>query len=249
MKLRLLFTISVLSLLVALVTPIQLNAQGEESKHIRYHVIDLGTLGGPGTNSSAYDMNNAGWVAGSGNLAPGGPQHAFVWFGRGPLIDVGTLGGPNSEAGGPNLRGEAVILSETGETDPNGEDFCGFGNHVQCLPAIWRNSKLTALPTLPGGHNAEAYGLNNIGQVIGFSENRVEDSSCATLMPFQVFRYDAVVWEPNGHIRKLRRLPGDTVAFGFGINNKGQAVEKKTVTTYKKGRNYAKTTTQKIHKE
>ena len=115
-----------------------------------------------------------------------------------------------------------MILSETGETDPNGEDFCGFGNHVQCLPAIWRNSKLTALPTLPGGHNAEAYGLNNIGQVIGFSENRVEDSSCATLMPFQVFRYDAVVWEPNGHIRKLRRLPGDTVAFGFGINNKGQ---------------------------
>ena len=87
MKLRLLFTISVLSLLVALVTPIQLNAQGEESKHIRYHVIDLGTLGGPGTNSSAYDMNNAGWVAGSGNLAPGGPQHAFVWFGRGPLIE------------------------------------------------------------------------------------------------------------------------------------------------------------------
>ena len=30
---------------------------------------------------------------------------------------------------------------------------------------------------------------------------------------------------------------------------KGEVVEKKTVTTYKKGRNYATTTTKKIHKE
>lgn len=30
---------------------------------------------------------------------------------------------------------------------------------------------------------------------------------------------------------------------------KGKVVEQKTVTTYKKGRNYAKTTTQKLHKE
>src|SRR5437016_5989933 len=224
MKSRLLFTTSALSLLAALVTPIQLNAQGEKPQHIRYTVRDLGALGGPGTNSSAFDMNNAGWVAGSGNLIPGGPQHAFVWFGRGPLIDLGTLGGPNSAADGPNLRGEAAIISETGKTDPNGEDFCGFGNHLQCLAAIWRNGKLTALPALPEGHNAQAYGLNDRSEVIGFSENGVEDSSCATLMPFQVFRYDAVVWEPNGHIRKLSRLAGDTVAFGFGMNNKGQAV-------------------------
>ena len=27
----------------------------------RYSVRDLGTFGGPGTNSSGYDMNNAGW--------------------------------------------------------------------------------------------------------------------------------------------------------------------------------------------
>lgn len=104
--------------------------QDERRGHLRYTVIDLSTLGGPGTNSSGYDMNNAGWVAGSANLVPGGPQRAFLWFGKNPLIDLGTLGGPNSEAGGPNLRGEAAVISETTETDPNGEDFCGFGDHM-----------------------------------------------------------------------------------------------------------------------
>jgi probable HAF family extracellular repeat protein len=220
---RLLLTSAALSVLAAL-TPMQLAAQGDKFEPIRYAVIDLGTLGGPGTNSSAFDMNNAGWVAGSGNLTPDGPQHAFLWFRRGPLIDLGTLGGPNSEAGGPNARGEAAILSETGKMDPHGEDFCGFGTHRQCLAAVWRDGTLTPLPTLPGGHNAQAYGINNLGQVIGFSENGVEDASCATLMPFQVFRYRAVVWEPDGTVRKLRRLPGDTVGFAFGINDHGQAV-------------------------
>jgi probable HAF family extracellular repeat protein len=87
----------------------QIMAQGEQ-EHKRehfshYRVKDLGTLGGSGTNSAAYDMNNAGWVAGSSNLTAGGPQHAFLWYGGGHLKDLGTLDGSacpacNSEAGG-----------------------------------------------------------------------------------------------------------------------------------------------------
>jgi probable HAF family extracellular repeat protein len=224
MKSRWLFTTFSLGLLFSLL-PLQLTAQKQESNHIRYAVIDLGIIDGAGPSSTAYDINNAGWVAGgSGNLIPPGPQHAFLWFGKGPLIDLGTLGGPNSEAGGPNLRGEAAIISETDETDPNGEDFCGFGDHIQCLAAIWRNRKLTALPTLPGGSNAQAYGLNDAGQVIGFSESGVQDSTCATGVPSQLLRYEAVIWQPNGKVQKLSPLPGDTVGFGFGINNEGQAV-------------------------
>ena len=110
------------------------------------------------------------------------------------------------------------------ETDPNGEDFCGFTSHLQCLGAIWRNRKMTALPTLPGGQNAQAYGLNDLGQVIGFSETGVKRPDCGTLMPFQVFRYEAALWEPTGKVRKLSPLPRDTVGFAFGINNLGQAV-------------------------
>ena len=101
MKTRLLRS-SLLGLL-ALVAAQLAGAQSPTQRTVRYTVTDLGTLGGPGTNSSAFDNNNAGWVAGSGNLTSDGPQHAFVWYGRGPLIDTGTLGGPNSEADGPNL--------------------------------------------------------------------------------------------------------------------------------------------------
>src|SRR5258708_26919705 len=64
----------------------------------RYTVKDLGTFGGPGTNSAGFDINNAGWVAVSGNLTPGGPQHAFLWYGGGPFRDLVTLGWPNSGA-------------------------------------------------------------------------------------------------------------------------------------------------------
>jgi len=196
----------------------------------RYIVTDLGTLGGPGTNSQGYQMNNAGWVAGSSNLIPGGPQHAFLWYGAGLLRDLGTLDGRacrdcNSAADGPNARGEAAIGSETSKPDPNGEDFCEYGTHLQCLGAIWKDGVMTPLPTLPGGNNGNAFNLNNRGVVVGFSETGVRDSTClAGGTPFQVFRFEAVIWSPKGEIRQLRPLPGDTVGFAFGINDKGQAV-------------------------
>ena len=169
-------------------------------------------------------MNSIGWVAGQSNLVPNGPQHSFLWYGAGPLVDIGTLGGPNSGAGGPNLYGEAAVESELAVKDPDNEDFCAFGTHLECRGAIWRYGKLAALPRLPGGRNSNAFGVNNLGQVIGWSENGVRDSTCAKGTPSQVFRYEAVKWGPNGQIQVLRPLPGDTVTFAMGINDLGQAV-------------------------
>jgi uncharacterized membrane protein len=84
----------------------------------RYTVVDLGVFGS-GDNSSGNGINNRGWVAGSSNRAPGGPQIAFLWygftpFGVYPLISLGTLGGPGSAANGLNSRGEAAVTSSTG---------------------------------------------------------------------------------------------------------------------------------------
>jgi probable HAF family extracellular repeat protein len=223
MNRKLLWISAVLGLVSGPVTPNQLAAHRVPPSHIRYVVNDLGTFGGPGTNSSAFDMNNAGWVAGSGNLFPGGPQHAFLWYGQGQLRDLGTLGGPNSEAGGPNASGEAALISETDQLDA--EDFCAFGNGRQCLGALWRNGRLHKLLPPRGGHNSQAYGVNNLGQVIGFAETGVIDSSCSTpAMPAQLYRYEAAIWEPNGQIKRLRPLPDDTVGFAFGINDQGLAV-------------------------
>src|SRR5690348_350962 len=193
-----------------------------------YIVKDLGTLGGP--YSFAYGLNNAGVVAGGAATATQNgdpsqavfqaPQTAFLWD-RGHIQNLGTLGGPSSEAGGPNASGEAALISETTALDPRGSDFCAFGDHLQCLAAIWKNGKLKALDLLPGGYNAAALGLNDRGQVIGYGDTDIYDPDCAATAGF---RFQSILWEPNGSIRQLAPLPGDTVAFGFGINNRGQAV-------------------------
>lgn len=219
---------------LALVIPAQAGAPEEANNGDRiahYRVVDLGTLGGP--YSFAFGINGAGMVAGSAATAsqtgdptqtvPQPPQTAFLWD-RGHLINLGTLGGPNSAANGPNARGETLMISDTDQADPYAEDFCNFGTHLQCRAGVWRHGRLTALPTLPGGNNAQAYWVNDRGEVIGFSETGKKEPAgfCAT--PFQRLDFEAVIWEPGGHIRQLKPLPGDAVAFGWGINNRGQAV-------------------------
>jgi probable HAF family extracellular repeat protein len=225
-------SVAALSVLLAMpLSVIAQKAQPQLAPHFpHYTVTDLGVLG-TGNNSSSFDMNNFGWVAGSSNLTPGGPQHAFAWYGHGPLKDLGTLGGSscpqcNSAADGPNVFGQTAIGSEISTPDPNGEDFCAYGTHLECRGVVSIGSKLIQLRNLPGGNNANAFGINDFGELVGFAENGVRDSTCATATPFQVFQFEAVKWEPNGDIEELSPLKnmGDTVAFSFGINDLGQAV-------------------------
>ncbi len=193
-----------------------------------YSVQDLGTLGG--AYSYAYSMNNEGVVAGGAATAMQdgdptqavfqAPQTAVLWE-HGHVRNLGTLGGPNSEAGGPNAFGEAALLSETTTMDPHGADFCAFGDHLQCLGAIWKNGKLTALQLPAGANNSAALSLNDRGQVIGYADSDVFDPNCAATAGF---RFQAVLWDPKGLAHQLSPLPSDTVAFGFGINKSGQAV-------------------------
>ncbi|MBV9179671.1 MAG: hypothetical protein JO356_00035 [Acidobacteria bacterium] len=227
MKSRL-FTISFLSLLALLATPYWLAAQAPSLPH--YTVTDLGTLGG--TYSYAYGLNNSSVVAGGAatSAQTGGVyQTAFLWDKNLHMVNLGTLGGAdcpdcNSEAGGPSARGVAPVISETAETDPHGEDFCAFGTHRLCLAAIWKNGVMTSLPNPSGGNNGQAYWTNNQGQTVGVAENGVEDAMCSAATPFQVLRFEAALWQSNGEIRRLRPLEGDTVAFAWGLNDKGQAI-------------------------
>jgi probable HAF family extracellular repeat protein len=207
----------------------QTGTQGQTPEPAHYTVTDLGTLGG--TYSYGYGINNAGVVSGGAATqaqTDGVSQTAFLWD-RGHFFNLGTLGGVacpdcSSEAGGPNAKGESPILSETSEPAYMGEDFCGFGTHRQCLGVIWKNGKMTALSTLRGGQNSQAYWINDRGQAVGFAENGTIDPTCASSVPFQVLRFEAVIWGPNGDVHELHPLKGDTVGFAFGINDKGQAV-------------------------
>lgn len=148
------------------------------------------------------------------------------------MISLGTLGGANSGASGVNLRSEVALSADTATPDPNGEDFCYDGTYQQCLGAIWKDGKLTALSTLRGHDekgqpvgNSQAYDINDWGQVAGFSETDTFDLTCATPgKPYQRYRFAAVIWEPNGHPRQLPPYGDDKVAFAWGINSRGEAV-------------------------
>lgn len=142
-------------------------------------------------------------------------------------LELGTLGGANSSINwnGINDPGEAVGMSETAALDPNGEDICFFGTHHVCLPFLWKDGVMTALPTL-GGVNGQASAINNKGQVAGYAENGTADSTCYP--GTENFMIDLpVVWEKvHGQIQAqaLPTIGTDKDGVAYGINNKGQAV-------------------------
>lgn len=190
-------------------------AQEQKPNPARYTITDLGTLGG--TFSIAFDIDNAGRVAGAADV-PSGHQHAFLWD-RSHMTDLGTLGGLNSQAGGRAGREEWAILSETATNDPLAENFCGFGTPLICRAGVWRNGVMSMLPTL-GGNNAAALTLNSQGQMVGLAEDGVLDKTC--ISP-QKSHFQAVTWEGD-QIRKLPPLRGDQVGMALRNNDKDQVV-------------------------
>ena len=222
MKSTIMMSISITSLLASLAMPVRLAAQEPEATQkpaaIRYTVTDLGTLEG-GTFSQPFFINKYGLVSGSASL-PDGTQHAVLWL-EGLMGDIGApgLGGPNSIAFGDNVRFQAAGEAETSTPDPNGEDFCGFGTHLTCLPFLWQDGVMTPLPTL-GGNNGEATAINDRGEVAGLAENLSPDPGCPTP---QVLQFEPVIWK-NGRVNQLHTLGGDPDGVAFMINDNGQAV-------------------------
>ena len=203
------------------------NLQAPNTKQIHYAVGDLGTLGG--TAGVAEGISDRGWVVGSANLPGDQNGHAFLWR-DGIMTDLGTLGGQNSQEQWPvkDNRGLIVGSAETSTRDPFNEDFCGFDANSSvpptgliCLGFLWQDGVMTALPTL-SGNNAQAVGVNNVGQVVGFAERSTQYQNCS---PPQVLDIQAVVWGPHpGEIRTLTPLPGDVSAWATGINDREQVV-------------------------
>ncbi len=63
--------------------------------------------------------------------------------------------------------------AETSTPDPLGEDFCGFGTYLICLPFLWQNGVMTDLNTLiPAGSPLfllVAVDINSRGEFVGFA--------------------------------------------------------------------------------
>jgi len=200
------------------------NAVAQES----YTVTDLGDLNG-GNLGCAMGVNNHGWTEVMYGTEIDPLQTGPLVNGRagvnidGLKIDLGTFGGKNSwtDYNGINDRGEAVGLAETSVPDPNGEDICAFGTGLTCRPFLWRNGHMSALPTL-GGNNGQASAINNRGQIAGFAENGMVDSTCPTGVRNNRIALP-VLWE-KGKVQPLPTVGSDPDGEAFGINNQGQAV-------------------------
>ena len=178
-------------------------------------IFDLGTLGG--NDSIANAINNWGQVAGgalntipdpyaaSVFFVPGVTQvHAFRWTTSQGMQDLGTLGGTDSFAFLINELGQIAGLSFTNTTVNSSTGYPTLD------PFLWENGKMLDLGTL-GGTFGQANGLNNRGQVVGFSD-LAEDS---TEHPF--------LWSECEGMKDLGTL-GGTFGHADFINDAGDVV-------------------------
>jgi probable HAF family extracellular repeat protein len=208
-------------LLASLAVP--MNAPGQETsaqqralQSPHYNVTDLGTLPG-GNFSQPFFITKNGQVSGMSNLASGA-SHGVLWTG-GHLVDLGTLGGSNSIAFTVNARGHAAGEAESSASDPNGEDFCGFGTHLTCLPFESANGVMNPLPTL-GGNNGGVNMINSWGAATGFAETSVIDPDCPAP---QILHFMPAVWL-GGKVQSLPTYAGDPDGLALAINDRGQIV-------------------------
>lgn len=79
---------------------------------------------------------------------------------------------------------------------------------------------MRALPTL-GGNNGQASTINNHGQIVGFAENGVADSTCPAGVTNNRIALP-VLWD-NGKAQALPTVGGDPDGAAWGVNNQGQA--------------------------
>jgi probable HAF family extracellular repeat protein len=152
-----------------------LSAQETGESVLRYHVFDVGTFGGPNsqTNGTTRVMNNAGVVAGMADtdqICPHAPvlkSPAFRWR-HGVLTNMGLLpGGCGSLPNAVNDRGTIVGSSDNDIFDAETGLF-------EIRPDIRKNGRIRDLGTF-GGHHGLSSGVNNNDFVVGGAENKEPD--------------------------------------------------------------------------
>jgi probable HAF family extracellular repeat protein len=191
----------------------------------QYRVLDLGTL--YGGYSGAQGINNSGQVVGySSGLEE---NRAFLYSG-GAMIDLGTLDSNqrNTVASAINSSGKVVGSSLIGErpvpcVDDDGDGECDCVDNDgdgECDPPpppppnatyafLYSGGVMTNLGTLDtGAPLSQAYGVNDSGQVVGYSRTPAGDHA---------FLYS------GGSMTDLDTM-NTQQSIAFGINDAGQIV-------------------------
>jgi probable HAF family extracellular repeat protein len=184
--------------------------------------LDLGTLGGTNTWMNWGQINDFAQIVGYSETAVPDPNgedicgfgthltcRPFLWQFL-HMSALSTLGGNNGQASGINNRGEIAGFAENGAVDSSCPP--GTTNNRIALPVSWANgnAQAHALPTLNNDPDGLAFGINDQGQVVGYS------GTCT-------LANHAVVWENNTPI-PLPDLGVEGLSLAWAINDQGQIV-------------------------
>jgi probable HAF family extracellular repeat protein len=233
MKSGTLMSVTSTTLFVALAIPLAAQGNHNHHKQHHYHLIDLGTFGGPSsylatsngvTSPGAVNqvLNNQGTVVGWGDTSTPDPfapncfnpfppdcflPLAFRWQ-EGVLTDLGVLpGGDASTTTWISDTGLIAGQARIGLIDPR------FG-FPEWRAVLWKAGQIIDLGTL-GGNESSAFSVNNRGQVVGFSTSTIPD-------PFSFLgtQLRAFLWQ-HGAMQDLGTLGGPE-AWALFVNERGQ---------------------------
>lgn len=190
------------------------------------HLVDLGAF--PGATSSGIGGISANGLAAGvstdGTIDPVSklPVWRAALFAHGQVIDLGTFGGVFSGAFDVNSRGQVVGTAQNATADPYAGAVGGAFNQgglpgtLQSRAFLWERGSLRDLGTL-GGNDAEAWLINEQGQIIGASFTATT-ANPTTNMPTQ----HPFLWS-EGRMVDLGSL-GGTNGLPADLNNAGQVV-------------------------
>ncbi|HEV2332028.1 MAG TPA: hypothetical protein VGV16_02610 [Gammaproteobacteria bacterium] len=190
----------------------------------------LPTLGGD--NGFATGINNARQIVGWAEDTVRDPTctrnnqvlqfEAVMWTWKDGRYQAAAL-----PAYGTDRDGAATAINQAGEV-VGISGVCGgaVGADTAEHMVIWQDGKiLTTIPTLGGGYWNTPMDINDVGEVVGFSDMPGD----GVLAPnFQAFLWSAKPFDCNGMkitgTCNLGVLPGDALSESLGVNNHGQVV-------------------------